>query len=220
MGDHPSQGAGRGSCPHRGPVSNWGNYRNPPLRLLSRGDRRWRTASGRATARALNSTGVAGFPQYGAVYQHRMQDDEFEWHDAKAKFNASEHHVTFEAARFAFRDSRFIERLDPDESDEDRFLLTASTLAQGAVVDDNAYMAETVDNTLMLEILKELRKDVRDVRTVVLQLAEQNRRLERRFNELKDDLELMVKSELLGALTHFQNKIEIYVEQRLAEKAE
>lgn len=34
----------------------------------------------------------------------------------------------------------------------------------------------------MLEILKELRKDVRDVRTVVLQLAEQNRRLERRFN--------------------------------------
>jgi hypothetical protein len=89
MGDHPSQGAGRGSCPHRGPVSNWGNYRNPPLRLLSRGDRRWRTASGRATARALNSTGVAGFPQYGAVYQHRMQDDEFEWHDAKAKRNAS-----------------------------------------------------------------------------------------------------------------------------------
>ena len=87
-------------------------------------------------------------------------------------------------------------------------------------MDDNAYMAETVDNTLMLEILQELRKDVRDVRTVVLQLAEQNRRLERRFNELKDDLELMVKSELLGALTHFQNKIEIYVEQRLAEKAE
>ena len=53
-----------------------------------------------------------------------MLDDEFEWHDAKAKLNASEHHVTFEAARFAFRDPRFIERLDPDESDEDRFLLT------------------------------------------------------------------------------------------------
>lgn len=72
-----------------------------------------------------------------------MQDDEFEWHDAKAKRNASEHHVTFEAARFAFRDSRFIERLDPDESDEDRFLLMVSSLAPGAVVEDNGYMAET-----------------------------------------------------------------------------
>ena len=41
-----------------------------------------------------------------------------------------------------------------------------------------------------------------------------------RLNHLKDDLELMVKSELLGALTNFQNKIEIYVDQRLAEKAE
>jgi hypothetical protein len=30
----------------------------------------------------------------------------------------------------------------------------------------------------------------------------------------------MIKSELLGALTHFQTKIENYVEQRLAERAE
>jgi phosphopantetheine adenylyltransferase len=62
-----------------------------------------------------------------------------------------------------------------------------------------------------------------------LQLAEHNRRLEQRMetqflavnqrlNHLKDDLALMVK--LMGALTNFQNKIEIYVDQRLAEKAE
>ena len=81
-------------------------------------------------------------------------------------------------------------------------------------------MVENVDNALMLKILQELQKDSRDHRTLLLQLAEQNRRLERPLNELKDDLELMVKSELLGALTHFQNKIEIYVEQRLAEKAD
>ena len=36
----------------------------------------------------------------------------------------------------------------------------------------------------------------------------------------RDDLELMLKSELLGSLTHFQTKIEQCVEQRLAEKAE
>jgi hypothetical protein len=36
----------------------------------------------------------------------------------------------------------------------------------------------------------------------------------------RDDLEMMLKAEVLGALTHFQNKIEIYVDQRLAETAE
>jgi len=36
----------------------------------------------------------------------------------------------------------------------------------------------------------------------------------------KDDLELMLKSELLGALTHFQTKMETYVDRRLTEKAD
>ena len=127
-------------------------------------------------------------------------------------------------------------------------------------------MTENVDNALMLGILKEIRKEQRDQRTLLLQLADGNRRLERsmegrfsaadksfaalesrfaavdqnlaainmragaiearigmvdhRIGHLTDDLELMLKSELLGALTHFQNKIEIYVDQRLAERAE
>jgi predicted amino acid-binding ACT domain protein len=127
-------------------------------------------------------------------------------------------------------------------------------------------MAENVDNSLTLEILKEIRKEQRDQRTLLLQLADANRRLERsmevrfstadksfaalqsrfaavdqslgainvragaiearigtvdqRIGHLTDDLELMLKSELLGALTHFQNKIEIYVDQRLAERSE
>jgi hypothetical protein len=44
--------------------------------------------------------------------------------------------------------------------------------------------------------------------------------VDQRIGHLTADLELMVKSELLGALTPFRNKIEIYVDQRLAEKAE
>ena len=53
-----------------------------------------------------------------------MRDDEFEWDDNKAKRNARDHSVTFQAARGAFRDPRLIERLDPGEPDEDRMLLT------------------------------------------------------------------------------------------------
>ena len=53
-----------------------------------------------------------------------MRDDEFEWHDKKAKHNVREHGVTFELARRAFQDARLIEHLDPDEPDEDRMLLT------------------------------------------------------------------------------------------------
>lgn len=113
-------------------------------------------------------------------------------------------------------------------------------------------MAENVDNGLMLEILKEIRKDQleakkeqRDQRTLLLLVSErvdkldrhvearfhgvENRflgierkllNLEERMSSLKDDLYLMVKSELMGALTNFQNKIEIYVDQRLAERSE
>jgi uncharacterized DUF497 family protein len=53
-----------------------------------------------------------------------MRDDEFEWHDPKAKANASEHRVTFDQARRVFADPRAISRLDIDETDEDRILLT------------------------------------------------------------------------------------------------
>ena len=99
-------------------------------------------------------------------------------------------------------------------------------------------MAENVDNGLMLEILKEIRKEQRDQRTLLLLTAERVDKLDRHFEQkflgverkllsleermssMKDDLAMMIKSELLGALTNFQNKIEIYVDQRLAEKAE
>jgi uncharacterized DUF497 family protein len=52
-----------------------------------------------------------------------MRDDEFEWHDAKAKLNVRDHGVSFEAGRVAFGDPRAMTRLDLDETDEDRMLL-------------------------------------------------------------------------------------------------
>jgi uncharacterized DUF497 family protein len=53
-----------------------------------------------------------------------MRDNQFEWDDRKAARNAKKHRVTFEAARLAFEDPRAIDRLDLDEPDEDRTLLT------------------------------------------------------------------------------------------------
>ncbi len=59
-----------------------------------------------------------------------------------------------------------------------------------------------------------IRTELRDIGTVVLAVAEQGRRLERRIDhvetrmaELKDDLELMIKTELMGRLGHFETQI-------------
>jgi uncharacterized DUF497 family protein len=53
-----------------------------------------------------------------------MRDNEFEWDDRKAKRNDREHGVTFEIARLVFNDPNAIDRLDLDEPDEDRELIT------------------------------------------------------------------------------------------------
>ena len=71
------------------------------------------------------------------------------------------------------------------------------------------------DNSLMLSILKDIRVELRDHRTLLLQLADGLRRHDRRFNDmerrlgdLSAELELMVKSELMGRLTHFETQID------------
>ena len=53
-----------------------------------------------------------------------MRDDEFEWDDRKAKRNDRKHGVTFEVARLVFHDPKAIDRLDLNEPDEDRELIT------------------------------------------------------------------------------------------------
>ena len=53
-----------------------------------------------------------------------MRDAEFEWDDRKAERNERQHGVTFELARLVFDDPNAIDRLDLDESDEERELIT------------------------------------------------------------------------------------------------
>ena len=53
-----------------------------------------------------------------------MNEDEFEWDDAKAAQNDADHGVSFEAARKVFEDPFATERLDDREDyGEDRFVL-------------------------------------------------------------------------------------------------
>ena len=53
-----------------------------------------------------------------------MQDDAFEWDDAKAASNLRDHRITFDMARDAFRDAFAVEWADFGHGDrEDRFAL-------------------------------------------------------------------------------------------------
>lgn len=45
-------------------------------------------------------------------------------------------------------------------------------------------MAETVDSTLLLELLKDIRKEQRGQRTLLLLSVDHSRRIERRFDNL------------------------------------
>ena len=94
-------------------------------------------------------------------------------------------------------------------------------------------MAEA-DNSLMLTILKELRADMRQQRTLLLQLTEAAHRHDRRFDDVerrfgeverrfgdierrisdtRAEIELMLKAELLGRLTHFETQIDERIAQ-------
>jgi uncharacterized DUF497 family protein len=51
-------------------------------------------------------------------------DDDFEWHHAKARSNYAKHGVTFDTAKKAFSDPFAVEVLDDNgDYDEERFLL-------------------------------------------------------------------------------------------------
>jgi hypothetical protein len=108
-------------------------------------------------------------------------------------------------------------------------------------------MAENVDLTLLAALAREnltetraLRREVADVRTLALQSLDYMRRMEQRLDgrisgldgrisavdsrigSLRDDLELMIKAELMGRLAHFETRIETMLHERLAaiEKAD
>ena len=61
---------------------------------------------------------------------------------------------------------------------------------------------------LNMDELRLLRRDVADMMRLLNANYELTRRIERREIELRDDIELMVKIELGGALTHLQTSVE------------
>jgi hypothetical protein len=76
-------------------------------------------------------------------------------------------------------------------------------------------VSDNADNALMLEILKQIQRDLSDQRRLLLNLVDYVHRMEqrseerfiaidRRLSSMKDDIELMVKAELMGRLTHFE----------------
>jgi len=70
-----------------------------------------------------------------------------------------------------------------------------------------------------LDEQKTLRREVGEVRSLAVALAEQGRRIERRVAEVRDDIEVMVKAELMGRLGHFEAQLEARlesIEDRLA----
>jgi hypothetical protein len=80
-------------------------------------------------------------------------------------------------------------------------------------------MAESVDNSLLLSILKEIRSEQNQHRTLLLQTIDYMRKMEQRLDgrmvALRDDLELMLKSEVMGSLANFETRIENLISERL-----
>ncbi len=80
-------------------------------------------------------------------------------------------------------------------------------------------MAELDEGTLMLRILREVRADQAQHRTLILQTIDTLRRMDQRLDArisavdlriagLHDNLELMIKSEIMGRMTNFETKYE------------
>ena len=78
-------------------------------------------------------------------------------------------------------------------------------------------MASEAEN-LTHQMLKAIRREQEEHRTLLLGLIDQGRRSERRMSEMRDDLELMIKSELMGRLTHFETQMDQKLEQAFEQK--
>ncbi len=58
-----------------------------------------------------------------------------------------------------------------------------------------------------LEQGREIRRELRDLRTLTLNTTDYLRRLDRRVSELRDNLELMVRSKLMGRFAHLETRL-------------
>ena len=53
---------------------------------------------------------------------------------------------------------------------------------------------------------REVRRELTDIRQLALAIVDQNNRTDRRIGELKDELGLMVKAEIIGRIAHFETR--------------
>ncbi len=72
-------------------------------------------------------------------YTSRVPDLRFEWDPQKNAANKRKHRVSFEEARTVFYDDRALLIRDPDEEDEDRFVLLGLSAALRALVVCHCY---------------------------------------------------------------------------------
>ena len=71
-----------------------------------------------------------------------MSDLRFEWDERKSASNKKKHGVSFEEAETVFYDDRAILAEDPDEEDEDRFVLLGLSAGLRTLVVCHCYRAE------------------------------------------------------------------------------
>lgn len=65
---------------------------------------------------------------------------------------------------------------------------------------------------IVIRLLQEVRREMADQRDLLLALVEQGQRLERRITETRDDIELMLKAELMGRMGNFESRFEARLE--------
>ena len=89
-------------------------------------------------------------------------------------------------------------------------------MANGEI--DLAFIAE--QGRRMLDEMRALRREVADVRSLVLAEHDYVRRLERRQGELKDDLEIIIKMEIGGSVANVETRIDHLAgdQERLSER--
>ncbi|WP_108395632.1 hypothetical protein [Devosia submarina] len=69
----------------------------------------------------------------------------------------------------------------------------------------------------LLDELRLLRQESRDIRKAFTGISEHFSRQERRIGDLRDDLEGMIKLELGGAVANLETRLEIYLDRRMGE---
>jgi hypothetical protein len=66
--------------------------------------------------------------------------------------------------------------------------------------------------SIVIRLLQDVRREMTDQRGLLLALVEQGQRLERRITETRDDIELMLKAELMGRMGNFESRFETRLE--------